>query len=235
MLSFADQICLQIVGWPAWLKPMPMAKRAVVHHMPAPVHTRCRIINRIPGRQPVTHSMKRHIEKPSERIMQFFTPQLYLQFNSADDAVADRANARWERAVGRYRQHLDELGQRLTPEVRSLTNISLHDADVLTFDPEAELRSENALAPLSVALLTVRHQEEIISLIYSLSDCVRESRKPRKWPLAEGQVQWLYDEVDAIEGPTSRFVHRILLSDGRALEIPFYAVLIHRAEALATL
>ena len=30
--------------------------------------------------------------------MKFFTPELYLQYNSDDDAVADRADRLWDRA-----------------------------------------------------------------------------------------------------------------------------------------
>jgi len=34
--------------------------------------------------------------------MQFFTPELYLRFNSRDDAVAMAAEAEWEKAITSY-------------------------------------------------------------------------------------------------------------------------------------
>ena len=43
------------------------------------------------------------LEPPSsEPIMRFFTPELYTQFNSSDDGVADHANEAWENALQEY-------------------------------------------------------------------------------------------------------------------------------------
>jgi len=42
------------------------------------------------------------------------------------------------------------------------------------------------------------------------------------------QEQWLYDEVDLMNDHRGPFVHRILLSTGITLEIPFVSVIIHR-------
>jgi hypothetical protein len=53
---------------------------------------------------------------------------------------------------------------------------------------------------------------------------VRQSSPPEGW-VSSSPHQWLYDEVD--EDPNSAsgaFVHRILFSDGRVLEIPFRSV-----------
>jgi len=46
--------------------------------------------------------------------MHYFTPELYLRYNSEEDDVADAADAEWEAALKGYRAHLDVLAGRLT-------------------------------------------------------------------------------------------------------------------------
>ena len=43
--------------------------------------------------------MKPRTGKPTDPIMKFFTPELYLRFNSPDDQVADRADVDGEAAI----------------------------------------------------------------------------------------------------------------------------------------
>jgi hypothetical protein len=76
-----------------------------------------------------------------------------------------------------------------------------------------------AVNPISsLALIVLEHHKTIALLSYSLSEPVRELKPPKKWPASNGDVYWLYDELDRYEGA---FVHRILLSDGTELQIPF--------------
>ena len=70
--------------------------------------------------------------------------------------------------------------------------------------------------------------EEVISLIYSLSDHTNTREAPEGWRFSKLQEQWLYDEVDLMNDQRGPFVHRILLSTGVSLEIPFVSVIIHR-------
>ena len=62
------------------------------------VPDRCRTGNPIQGNRETmaTPSLKPITEKLPENTMRFFTPDLYVRFNSTDDAVADRANEEWD-------------------------------------------------------------------------------------------------------------------------------------------
>ena len=70
--------------------------------------------------------------------------------------------------------------------------------------------------------------EEVISLLYSLSDHTATKDAPEGWRFSKLQEQWLYDEVDMMNDRGGPFIHRILLSTGVTLEIPFVSVIIHR-------
>ena len=58
------------------------------------------------------------------------------------------------------------------------------------------------------------------------TDGIRGLRLTRRFSKLE--EQWLYDEVDLLNDHRGPFVHRILLSTGITLEIPFVSVIIHR-------
>ena len=64
--------------------------------------------------------MRLQTEKPSEQVMKFFTPELFIRFNSTDDEKADRADEDWEAAIGAYRHHLDCLREQMPSQVNKL-------------------------------------------------------------------------------------------------------------------
>jgi hypothetical protein len=51
---------------------------------------------------------------------------------------------------------------------------------------------------------------------------------PEGWPFSKLREHWLYDEVDRLPEERGPFWHRILLSSGVELDIPFTTVVIHR-------
>src|SRR5271165_3957990 len=83
-----------------------MAASSGARHTRAAVRARCPTTNQIQGLRQGTHSMKPQTEKRSEPVMKFFTPELFIKFNSPDDVVADRADEDWEAAIREYRSHL---------------------------------------------------------------------------------------------------------------------------------
>jgi hypothetical protein len=169
--------------------------------------------------------------------MRYFTQQLYRQYNSADDEEADRAEQAWEAALEEYRQHRDDLRDRMPANVGKLADLNLHDAEILArteeIQPGAPFSFPEFPSPLPVALwsavaiVSVRLGGDVVSLIYCLWDRIREFPAPKDWPFSKLREHWLYDEVDRSEtgGP---FLHRILLSSGLELDIPFTTVVIHR-------
>jgi hypothetical protein len=189
-----------------------------------------------------TRSMKPISEKPPEQIMRFFTPDLYVRFNSQDDTVADRANDEWEQAIEHYERHLATFKDRMPSQIRKLTELSLHDAEVLARVEEIQ-PSESPMfldipipfaVPLwtALAIVSVKDDRKIRSLIYCLWDRIRTHSFEEGWAFSKEREHWLYDELDAVSmqrGPFlyGAFLHRILLSTGIVLEIPFTSVVIH--------
>lgn len=171
--------------------------------------------------------MRLPTEQRTDVGMQFFKPELYLSFNSNDEAVADRANESWEEALRNYDRHLNKLRVHMGSHIRQFSEMCLHDADVLAFSSEAQSRvTRRRYSPVwsAVAVLTVRLDEQVHTLVYSLRDHVREAPAPQDWPFSPQRVHWLYDEFDIGDVPLGGFRHRILLSNGRVIEIPFTSI-----------
>jgi hypothetical protein len=164
--------------------------------------------------------------------MRFFTPELYVQFNSPDDAEADRADEAWEAATRAYRQHLDRIRDRLPSQVRKLAELCLHDAALLACSPHQDIAfpSQSAGPPFwsVLAVLSLKQEQTVTNLIYMLWDWVREYAPQGDWPFSEERKHWLYDEIDVATDARGAFLHRVLFSDGSVMEIPFLAAVIHR-------
>jgi hypothetical protein len=150
--------------------------------------------------------------------MRFFTPELYLRFNSDDDRVADEADNEWERTLTAYRRHVEAIEPQMPVHVKELSQLHLHDAPLLAWhdaDPD-------------VCILTVMQGGELISLVYVLADAIEVAVAPPDWPLPVDPINWLYDEMEHSANDKKVFEHRILLSDGRVIHISFTSVIVHR-------
>ena len=176
--------------------------------------------------------MKHRTEPPSEQIMRFFTPELFFRFNASDDEEADRADEDWEAAIRAYRHHLDGLRDQMPSQVKKLAELGLHDAEILACEQPIEpsfLPFPFEAMPFwsGFAILSLRREDAIVSLIYVLWDRVREHPSGGAWPFSKRRTHWLHDEIDVPGTHRGRFLHRVLLSDGTILEIPFLSALIH--------
>jgi hypothetical protein len=175
--------------------------------------------------------MKRSTDAPSSGLMRYFTPQLYLQFNSDDDRQADAAQIAWDAALDRYREHLAGLRDDVPPHIMRLAKLALHDAEVLAFDqrpPDPKPRSAAVHQQPRMQILSVLRddQERVVTILYSLADRVRTA-KARGWPFSSARRHWLYDELDVAPDDRSTLLHRILFSDGLTVEIPFSTAIVH--------
>jgi len=180
--------------------------------------------------------MKHLIEKPSDRIMKYFTPQLYQRFNSSNDEDADRANEEWEEAILAYNRQLDGIREWMPSPVRKLSELCLHDAELLSSVEEMQVASIVDDGPFpfplpfwsALAVLTAKQDGKLFTLIYSLWDDVRIYAPPEDWRFSKLREHWLYDELDqAPERQRPFYLHRILLSTGRVVVIPFVSAVIH--------
>ncbi|HLN26222.1 MAG TPA: hypothetical protein VK395_00600 [Gemmataceae bacterium] len=164
--------------------------------------------------------------------MKYFTPELYQQFNSFDVNEAERADEAWDCAELRYKERLAIIRTHMPSQVLSLSELCLHDALVVS-RVEQELPNGPCSHPMpymwsSVAIVSVILGEEVISLIYNLSDHIVTRPAPEDWRFSKVEEQWLYDEVDMVNDQGGLFIHRIMFSTGVTLEIPFLSVMIHR-------
>lgn len=163
--------------------------------------------------------------------MRFFTPDLFVQYNSSNDDVADRADEAWEAAVQQYQAHLAKLRALMPTQVKKLADFCLHDAEVLAYDRAVETSSTlsmiGLLAAPGLAIVSVKQENAIVSLFYRLWDEPRRHQYKGNWPFSKQRPHWLYDEIDVSPFTDAMFLHRILFSDGIILEIPFESVLVH--------
>jgi hypothetical protein len=164
--------------------------------------------------------------------IEILTPELYIKFNSPDDVEADRANEDWEAAIRAYRSHLNGLQDQMPPQVKKLAGLCLHDAELLAckrLDGWLSLRFPFERSPFwpECAILSARQGNEIFSLIYVLGDAIRRHESKESWPFSKLRRHWLYDEVDVAQTEPWMFLHRVLLSDGIVMEIPFVTAFIH--------
>jgi hypothetical protein len=177
--------------------------------------------------------MKRRTEKPSENVMRFFTPELYRQFNSANDAEADLASTAWESAIQAYQEHLNAIQNEMRSPVKKLAKLELHDWELLATKQENVPVFSFPLEPFgphpywsAVATLSLQKDEDVTNLVYALWDEVLLVEQQGDWSFSKKRKHWLYDEID-VSMPGS-FLHRILFSDGSVAKIPFLTVLIQQ-------
>lgn len=161
--------------------------------------------------------------------MKFFTPPLYIRYNSGDDAVDDRADRAWERAIRIYREHLKTFSEKMNDRVKGIAEtLNLQDAEILSLQPNVPARP--LLAPPSfrdVTTFSLRSDGKIVNLLYLLWDETANSAPPKHWPFSDRRIHWRYDEIDCVGAPWPPFIwHRILLSDGRVISIPFTDVVV---------
>jgi hypothetical protein len=103
----------------------------------------------------------------------------------------------------------------------------LHDAEILSFQAGIPVHPlVKPLYSLGASMISLKKDGRIINLFYLLWDEVDVSAAPKDWPFSQLRVHWLYDEIDRVAAPwPSLFWHRILLSDGRVISIPFTDVI----------
>ena len=169
--------------------------------------------------------MKRPTGKPSDEPMRFFTRELYRQFNSSDEAEADRADTAWEAAIKGCRENLGTIRERLPSGALQLSELCLHDAEILALSVGAEPAARSGPA---IVVLSVSSGSQVTDLVYLGAEHVRQLPADPNWPFSAERKHWLYDEIDLARAPAGGFVHRILFSDGSVAEIPFTSVVIHR-------
>ena len=160
--------------------------------------------------------------------MKYLTPELYVKINEAGDDEVEGLYQQWTAAGANARAHLEQVKQNLPPKMQQFCETRcLHDAEVLGIDVSG---GDNGTGT-PVATISVRQDNDLIWLIY---DLYNEPTITRPVPSdtfvsIPGHRQWLYDEIDALEGPKYR--HEILFNTGEVIELVFlqFDMFIHRS------
>ena len=196
--------------------------------MRAPVRMPFRTISPIPDRLTDIPFMKHRTEKRFDTGMKFFTPELYLLFNSVDDNEADQADELWEKALDDYSRHLHSIKNSMPFSVVNLSKLILHDAELILFQEHPTPLRLGSIYPFWVptTVMALRNGDSIVTLFYFLWETVRRISLLQEWPFSTARKHWLYDELDNKEDDPSLFIHRILFSHGEVMEIPFINVII---------
>jgi hypothetical protein len=130
---------------------------------------RCPIVNQTPGRPLDIRFMKRPIENQNSQIMNFLTPDLYLQCNSSNDEEASSAYEEWERILREYTDHLARIKKSMNSRVKNFAeSICLHDAELLSIQEDVQRDLRFLPFSISVAMLSLKRHDERINLTYFL-------------------------------------------------------------------
>jgi hypothetical protein len=160
--------------------------------------------------------------------MKYFTPELYLRFNSDDPREADEADHQWERAIGDYQKHLKQIADQLAPAARELAyKLDLHDADYLGLELLSVPNQETPLAVLAVR----PRPDQLLRLVYGLTEEPLIQQVAPPWPYSKEKVHWLYDEFSVDARGAQQ--HEILLSHGRLVSLKFQDLHIFRHQTSA--
>jgi hypothetical protein len=149
--------------------------------------------------------------------MRFFTPELYIDFNSNDPVVADAADGAWEKAISDYRKHIRKIRARLPKKARELADSTcLHDAGYLGY-----IKAPMPKAAGELAVIAAEVGGKIHLFIYVVSDEPSFSQAVQSDVFSDENVHWLYDELAELDSGTFR--HEIQFSNGRILSLTFVA------------
>jgi hypothetical protein len=157
--------------------------------------------------------------------MNYFTPELMKQLDSPDPAVANAADAEWDRRQEEYERKLQRLEPDLPEHIRTFNGLLLHDARVVSIAREGD------------RLLLVLHKDipphDLVILTYRLvSDPVIDREA---LPIGERSpvMDYLYNEFDLVrtDGETY-YTESILFSNGWEIRLRFHDVQVTRADPI---
>ena len=151
--------------------------------------------------------------------MRYFTPELVLRLNSQDSRIIDAAMEQWEKAIASYKKKLQKIERQIPAHSRRIAELSFHDWSVLGVlsSPHSADAGKSALP----AYVVLNHNDEFVILCYLLTDKLERVESPMDWHLSKERIHWLYDELEVNGKGDLSFIHKVLLSDGTILLIPF--------------
>ena len=158
--------------------------------------------------------------------MNYFTPELMERLDSSNPAVANAADAEWDRRQAEYEGTLQRLEPELPEHVRAFNDLLLHDARVFTI-----ARSEDRL------LLLVLHKtippRALIILTYFLAGEPSIDREALPSTERSPVMDYLYNEFDLVRtDDATYYTESILFSNGWEIRLRFHDVQVTRANPI---
>ena len=140
--------------------------------------------------------------------MRFLRPEHY-----------DKSTKSWSKHVeNRYLDHVNKFWAFMPNSVREFAQDQFRQAEILGI----KQIFHTCPAWGSSAVLSVVRDNHVAILLYNLWDSIRDEAPPHDWKWTENPSIWLADEFDHYG--QNCFVHRILVSDGKTVEFPFYSL-----------
>jgi hypothetical protein len=155
--------------------------------------------------------------------VRYFTPELIALLNSSDDAVADEADAEWDRRLAEYEEGLRRLTPDLPEHVREFNDVLLHDARVLS------------LARRESQLIMVLHKDipprDVVIITYTLAGEPVIDTEALPLETRSPVMKFDYDEFGVTrEGDRTVYTQSILFSNGWEVGLRFHDVRVVLAE-----
>jgi hypothetical protein len=148
--------------------------------------------------------------------MRYFTPELFEQLNSRNEALVLETLRRWDVAEDKYRAERRTWLGRASSGVQELAvEFCGHDGTVAASGRLGE-------SFYYLYFVSELHEESVIC--YQLLTEPLLTRYQSSDACWEGDPLWMYDEVSRVF--TGRYRHEILFGDGRILQIEFSDVAI---------
>jgi hypothetical protein len=157
--------------------------------------------------------------------VRYFTPDLIALLNSTDAAVADEADAEWDRRLEAYEQELRKIEPELPAHVRAFSTLLLHDARVYS------------LAQQGDQLILVLHKDipprDLVIITYTLAGDPEINKEALPAEMRSGVMNFDYDELGITrEGGQTLYTQSILFSNGWEILLRFRDVQVVLADPL---
>lgn len=134
--------------------------------------------------------------------MKYFTKELLKQFQSDDNAIADKANDDWESAIESYQLRLSEMQADFSSTLKVLGEYCFHDSEIIGISVDSEKHTVEVALSLDSSF---NAGPPLVTLRF-LGVFKRYPVNPPR-----SKLYWLYEEIDITD--QGFFKYSILMED----------------------
>jgi hypothetical protein len=159
--------------------------------------------------------------------MKYFTPELIVRGQSADEKVLNEVEQLWEEAAARYLAYRDTIRPDFPPGLRQMEeSYYLHDAVV------CGMGQRDRAFVIVLQLDTPPHA--LLTFTYDLiaEPVINRAALPAGLFAAGPIVEWQYDEIERLPGDPATWCQSILFSNSWEVQLRFRDVTVQEVQAL---